>query len=327
MSDPAYKMQPAGHDAPAPRRNYADPDIRLKNALHKYLDLAVKIRDKEKYAPVHHSLFKCANSCVESIQATPAEAHGLLLAREFNEQEKEFAGLFVSAIYNKSDAQEIVYDLDVDVNDLAYELPEDKAFIHMGCGIEKYKAGRRERFGLEAKGILVEYRKSESCFSAYQSQISPTLTYGLDSCVQTGKICSPRALCVSVKDNLNVTGYEASCAGRISMGYETRDWKANSGTWYDLSLFDIYPIYATYPVYYGYYVFNNKKTYAVPEVRAYVDNLISQFGLGRDDYRIAVETVRKLGTRPHEKIRRDIVDILERSGDLVKLLREDGYNV
>jgi hypothetical protein len=51
----------------------------------------------------------------------------------------------------------------------------------------------------------------------------------------------------------------------------------------------------------------------IPELRSYFDNLVSCFEKGRNDYRVAVETVRSLGPKPNEKIRQDIETILKRA--------------
>jgi len=297
MSDPAYKMQPAGHDAPAPRRNYAAPDSKLKNLFEGYLGLGIKIEEGWKGShpsDIGWRLYEFAIKYLENLQFTPEEAHGLLLERELDEKERWRAGFFLSAIYNKSEQDEILYDLEIKVGNIAYCLPEGKAFISTGLC---------DDIGTGAKGIIINYAKGRQGHYGLSSiLLGPMFCYGHD--YLRAKENFPALLRLMVSNRLTVVGYESS------------KLKTDSDKWYDSVEIEICKIYksGTFVNYIDPRVIA-EKIHKVSECRQYIDNLVSKFAKGRKDYRIVLETLRNLGPKPHKKIRQDITDMLRRAGE------------
>jgi len=293
MSNITYKMQPAGHEAPAPRRKYPEPDRKLKDAFERYLGLAVDMKypaDRSCHAycnSCRDDLYKYANSLLEGIHVTPEEAHGLLIVRELKDNEKDCAGFFLSAIYNKSDVKEIVYDLDIELSNLAYKLSQDRAFINRGNGYD-YS-------GTQAQGIIINYveGKNLNSITACYAGEGSVVTYGAiaynayndddDELIETV------SLNVTVSEKVRIHGLQS-----------------NPGIDEGIS-FSIWPHARA-----SYHVWKHEMC-KFPELQEYVDKLKARFEQGRNNYRIVLETVRSLGSEPHEKIRQDLVDILKRA--------------
>lgn len=289
MSEPVYKLQPAGHEEPPAKRKYPEPDRKLRDAFEKYLSLTPERLDSNidyHYSGTLDYFDRHAKNYLEDIKATPEEAHGLLLARELKGREKEIAGFFLSAVYNKSEAKDIVYDLETEVWHLAYSLSPDKAFINYGNGYHLS--------GTSSKGIIINYigGKKFTTIGAGFFAKGPIITYGGladpsyydgdDELIQTGW-----SLHVSIDDNVNI-----------------------SGPW-GLSICDKYVSFEkNFPSQSRHHFSRNE----ISELSEYVHNLAERFKKGTANYRIVLETLRSLGPKPHEKIKQDIVDILKRAG-------------
>lgn len=270
----------------------SEPGKKLKDLFENYLDFASKIEYPEhdylqnKYDRYCNlKAYSHAGKLLEGVKAGIGEVHGLL-TRELSDAEKYAAGFFLSAFYNKSELKDIVYDLDVEVKNLAFKLPADKAFINTGQG--------HNSSGTWAQGIVVNYVKKSLFHGGFQA-VGPLITYGgshySDHYDEDDLEIEDSCLIVSVNNKVDIRAY-------------------GSPAIYGPVRFDSI---VTSPVSIGNImldVFIDR----IPELRSYVDNLVSCFEKGRNDYRVAVETVRGLGPKPNEKIRQDIETILERAG-------------
>lgn len=137
----AYKMQPAGHEEQQPKRKYTAPDKRLAEAFDKW--------KSEPTKPLNY--YKRALNYTKGIEASVEEAHALLYARQDDPKIYD-SGIFISAIYNKSGAKEIIFDMDLEtnVNFLAYNLRKDKTFINCSDSVGLH-------CGKISKGTLINY--------------------------------------------------------------------------------------------------------------------------------------------------------------------------
>ena len=290
MFDNPYKLESAGQEKSAKGRNYTAPGKELRDVFEKYLDFSKKQDGDKLYDCIERNdLYDGATGLLKGIQPAIAEAHGLLMAREFSMKELHYAGFFLSAVYNKSDEKDIVYSLEIETPNLAYRLSRDRAFINKGNG---YRDS-----GTNAKGIIINYceNKKFNCVMAGYFAKGPIITYGAtahatsydddNDCGET----SP--LKISLTDRLHINVLQHCLI--IDEGiYLTR----GPDTWPPCHLL------------------SKKEVSKFPELRAYVDNLKSQFERGRNDHQLVLETIRKLGYKPHMKIMRDIADILRRAG-------------
>jgi len=293
-SEPAYKMQPAGHDAPAHRRTYAEPDGKLKNAFEGFLSFAEKtnypIDDLTIWDDrARDNLYECAQRLLEGLRVTPEEAHGLLLTRKLNGMEYKYVGYFLSAIYNKSDAKEIVYDLDFKICNLAYRLSQERTFIN--------RSGGYHNSGANAQGIIINYlenRNLQSIFagSGARGQI---ITYGADA----------DAFYYDDEDNYHsiMASFDVSVVEKVNFSLD------RSNILIQESLHITNPPYSNSTL-----VIVKEEINKIPELRQYIDDLQGKFEQGRRDYHIVIETIRGLGPQPNKKIRQDLVDILKRAG-------------
>ncbi len=274
------------------RPNYAEPGKKLKDLFDEFLDFA----KKQDYSGNYHDymcgyhLYYEADRLLKGIQATPEEAHGLLFTRELSDVERGFAGSFISAVYNKSEAKDIFYNLEIKVSNLAYELPPDKVFINRGNG---YGLS-----GTRAKGLVINYlenKKLRGIDSGFEAKGS-VVCYGAEA----------SAYYVNYDDDYVETGntkfslFEQKLMIRGPCGNPQIHDGIAYGVW-NGKCTDTKSV-------------SKEEISKLPELQAYIGNLKSKFEQGRLDYNIVVETVRSLGPEPHEKIKQDIVDILRRSG-------------
>jgi len=290
MKKLAYKMQPAGHEQPAPKRKYAE-NRNLRDAFEKYLASVAKTNFRLIYDQMcRDDLYLLAADLLKDLQVSVDDAHGLLLERGLNAEEKSYAGFFVSVIYNKSDLSDIVYDLDVEVCNLAYALPASKAFINKGSG--------HWGSGTKSSGIIVNYVEKAKYFTAGFAADGSIITYGGQA--STGywvgdfdegeDFVDSVSLEVRLDDCLRIAGRykDPEITDDLSI---TRDHYEHTRR-----------------------VIKKEEISRIPELQEYTSILKSKFEQGRHDYRIAVETVRALGPKPNEKLRQDLLDILRRAG-------------
>lgn len=266
--------------------------MNLRDAFDKYLSTAKPSDARLIYDQrCRDDLYLLASSLLKDLQVSPEEAHGLLRERKLSADEQECAGFFISAVYNKSDISDIVYDLDVEVHNLAYCLPENKAFINKGIG--------HSNSGTKSKGIVVNYVKPGTFLRAGFAADGPVITYGArpSTGYWIGDFDEGEDFVDSV--SLDVSLDKILCI---------------KGSYDDPKISDVLSIkknrYSELPD----LILNEDQVREIPELHDYVFNLKSRFEQGRNDYRVAVETVRGLGPKPNEKIKQDLVNILRRAG-------------
>jgi len=165
-----YKMQPAGHEEPSPKRKYSEPDKRLCLAFEKWLD--------REYITLAEDEYKLAESLIENLTPSVEEAHSLLISyqddirltklKPFNQ------GLFISAVYNKSPEKEIIFDLELSraFGCFAYKLPKEKTFVNLtdiGIWCGQYSKGNLinygktgANFGSSSTGVVLDYGRTKS---------------------------------------------------------------------------------------------------------------------------------------------------------------------
>lgn len=143
----AYKMQPAGHEGPAPRRNYPEPDRKLSLVFEKWQKFDCS-KQFSKYENIVEDLIDLQKTGWNpSIQ----EAHSLLLRYQDQIKYSYTAGIFTSAVYNLQSENHIIFDIDLEnrPSGLGYMLPRDKVLIAL--------SPTDTDLGLYAKGIVVNY--------------------------------------------------------------------------------------------------------------------------------------------------------------------------
>lgn len=154
----AYKMEPAGHEEPPKKRKYGQQDSNMKKLIPvfeqwlNYMDRVVVQPTKLQHTIrlPGRSHYEKAEILLEGIDVSIPEAH--VLALQYQDHEAIFeAGLFISAMYNKSADKIIVYDLELDrkLRHLGFQLPKNKTLIN------KVNAG--EEFGELALGTVINY--------------------------------------------------------------------------------------------------------------------------------------------------------------------------
>jgi len=291
MKKLAYKMQPAGHEQPAPRRKYAE-NRTLREAFEKYLALVAKTNFRLIYDQMcRDDLYALAANLLKGVQVSVDDAHGLLLERGLSEEERSYAGFFVSVIYNKSDLSDIVYDLDVEVCNLAYALPAPKAFINKGSG--------HWGSGTKSTGIIVNYVEKGKYFTAGFAADGSIITYGGKA--STGYWVGDFDEGEDFVDSVSLEVCLDDClriAGRYKDPEINQDLSIRRDPYYEHTR----------------RVIKKEEISKIPELQEYINNLKDKFEKGRHDYRIVVETVRALGPKPNDKLRQDLLDILRRAG-------------
>jgi len=157
----AYKMQPAGHEKPQDRRKYDKPNRKLAEAFEKWL---------KSSATTPAKYYKRALAYTKGIEASVEEAHALLWTRQDHPRIHE-AGFFLSAVYNRSNNEEIIFDMNLvtAVNFLAYQLQKNKTFINCADSTGMY-------CGFHSKGKLINYGKAGIDFGGLNA--SQVLNYG-----------------------------------------------------------------------------------------------------------------------------------------------------
>jgi hypothetical protein len=271
----------------------SESNANLINAFDKYLSMAQPNDARLIYDQrCRDDLYMLASSLLKDLQVSPEDAHELLRQREFSADEKDHAGFFVSAVYNKSDISDIVYDLDVEIHNLAYCLPENKSFVNKGNGFQ-YS-------GTKAKGIVVNYVKQGTFLTAGFAADGPVITYGAQP--STGYWVG------DFDEN------DESFVDSVSLDVSLDKILCIKGSYDVPKISDVLSIkknkYSELPD----LILNEDEIRKIPELHNYVSNLKSRFEQGKNDYRAVLETVRGLGPKPNEKLRQDIEAILQGAG-------------
>ena len=328
----AYKMQPAGHETPQPKRNYQTSDKKLEAAFLYFLE---KWDDKECNHP---------ERMVKDIKANISEIHGLLVAYQDHEKIK-YAGDFVSVIYNKAPDETIIFDLKLatPINYLGKSLHKNKIIINRSTvgdyfgseaegtvineGISQKDMGREatgpiinlgetdENLGIWSKGPILNYDYAGSIGStnADREYIThgPILNYGT-----TGEL---GALAESLIINLGDAGERMGVSAQkssVTINYGT------AGRSFGVSsrgiVLAVKAPASFGPQTYAKLAWKAEDCKCVPKLAKYLKNLKELFEKGRKDYRIALEVLATLGPKPHKRIQSEIEQIVRKAGYDIK---------
>jgi len=276
-----YKMQPAGHEQPKPKRSYTEPSSQLKHAFETWLkewDHLIKKGEKHTKTAYLNAL-----QMLKDVNPSVAEAHGLLIGyNDVTSNKKSFEGVFISAVYAKTPDKHIVFDLDLEkrIHYLGLYLPKDKVFINKGFA---------SQFACEeSKGIIIN-QEGAKLFAGSVEKAAGIINYG--------------------------NAYFGSSSARppfiLNFGRADIDHSTQS---LDILIFNYQePNYSFKGL--------NKKINCgdlspseIPELMKYAEDLKKQFEPGRNDYKFALEEFERLGPHPIEKIRENVEAILRRAG-------------
>jgi len=142
----AYKMQPAGHEEPPKRRNYAKADTKLRQIFETWLNGDYIVNH------TYHAdeMLEDAQRMLKGIKATPEELHALLIPYQDHPRFK-LTGLFLTGFYNVCRENEIHFDvpLEEEIDHVGYRLAENKILIN--------KATMGYLCGEMANGNIINY--------------------------------------------------------------------------------------------------------------------------------------------------------------------------
>jgi len=168
----AYKLEPAGHEEQPSKRKYVEPERKLATAFEAWLSWLTKelepILNGEQLALNFEEWYKKAESMLGDSKPSPAEANLLPL---FYEGHKwvEHAGIFISAVYNRSPDKLIIFDIELEkgIRELGYKLSNNKTLINT--------AKLADDFGIEAEGAIINCGLAGIGFGARSSGVAINL--------------------------------------------------------------------------------------------------------------------------------------------------------
>ena len=291
MRESIYHFKPVGHNTPDQKRNYPEPDPRLRKAFKEWFE---EVEDINYFPP---NLYNLALELIENLEPNISEAHSLLVAYQ-DHPKIYWAGYFLSAIYNRSPEKEIVFDLDLEnpPHGLGYRLPKGKRLVNRG------KAG--DWMGEWASGVVLNCGEAGYGMGGGVSGI--VLNYG-----KVGNGIGYGAPGVVI--NFGETGHDT---GEGTSGLVINCGKANErmgefakGT--ILALKD--------PISFGdiskaKLVLRAEDCKKIPELGEYLENLRRTLEVGKKDYQAVLAWLEGLGEEPKERIESDIEKILRRAG-------------
>lgn len=332
MSEPVYKMQPAGHDAPAPKRKYPEPDRRLAQTFETWLSrmspLWVPIAQLRYELLDQH--YEAAVNLTANLQVSQAEAHSLLI--KYQEHRLiECAGVFISAIYNKLPDKEIVFDLILEKSPkyLGHRLALGKSLINRGKLDEK--AGHKssspvvnygvvaDNFGDSANAPVLNYGH---CGDFMGSFALAAINFG-----ECGRNMGDVTLnlvnlgeCGVYSGHANGPALNFSKAGRKSLFRVNWSDEENELKWGEDFVAALHPHRKSDSVrphekfdclLLDSRILRRSDVERLPELREYLDWLKAQFEKGRTDYKLAIKALEEVNTC--DKIQKNIEEILQRA--------------
>jgi len=290
----AYKMQPAGHEEPPKRRNYA-PNKKLEEAFETWLG---SILPDENMLP----LYNRAEYAVQNIDASVEEAHALLLAYE-NYPKVDLAGLFVSAIYNKLPEKIINFDIDLDffLTHTGYNLPLGKTLIATGKNAKW--------LGEYAKGTILNYSPGLLETGVWSSGL--VINYAQSNDPDFTKNSAGVAINLGNIRNFNITG---------RTGYLLDFSQVDTGDLIERKVMaeDILrDRRSNNYVERNNFIIEHMMTHEhkmIPELWEYLQQLKQLLEPGKDDYKKALAAVETLGQEPAKTIKTTINELFKRRG-------------
>jgi len=317
-----YKMQPAGHEEPAPKRNYGKPDSKLASEFEKWMTEFSRTA-ASYYGQIDDDfpLYRSAEKAIQKLEISADQVHGLLLQYQ-DHPLINLSGFFISALYNKVPEKIIVIDTKLNHPDcyLGYKLAKDKTLVNLS-ELES------EMFGYYAEGTLVNLGKIGDRFGS--SSLGPLLNYGIAGDyfgVSAGKgeyretIEGP---VLNFGETGNCLGRAARCPvinfGKTGERLGSENWTlvVNCGEAGDKMAWaatgKILPIKrpnGRVEGGKGTIVYDNE---LFPKLGIYFEQMRAKFEKGRNDYKLALQALEKLGENPGEKVIQDIEAILKRA--------------
>jgi len=270
----AYKMKPAGHDAPAPRRIYEKPDSKLAKAFEDWLRIPVGWSWGLAYATAQSMVIDVKDFSSEDVNA-------LAIAYQDHPKFRE-AGLFFSAMYNHSKDKEMVFNpgKELFIEFLGYHLRPEKILVNLVpvCSLGEDNLG----------GTLLNYEK---------------LTTRLGGGGHHG-------LAVNYGTAQN---FDGDCRNTVHINFGTvslalvpsnvNSLFINFGTWGVRKHVDL-----------EYHLNEGQYIPLVPALDKYIKDLQQLFEPGKTDYKKAIEAARSLGPKPAQKVLNDIGGLLKEAG-------------
>jgi len=140
----AYKFKGAGHEEPEKKREYKKPDKRLQEAFEKWLN-------EGHHFVVYEKWYRYAEQLLKNISANIDETHSLLLTAP--DDLIRYAGFFVSAVYNKSPENHIIFDVSIPAAHIGHRLAKGKTLVVLSA--------TGHDLGKSAKGTVLNYGNSD----------------------------------------------------------------------------------------------------------------------------------------------------------------------
>ncbi|MBI4182184.1 MAG: hypothetical protein HY520_04430 [Candidatus Aenigmarchaeota archaeon] len=194
----AYRFPPAGHEPPRRRARHREPDSKLARIFEQWLDGQTDfLSDYYKTRGIEKGQYLDILKTMGELSSTTSieEAHSLLL-RFQDHPNVRAAGLFLSAIYNRGPATDIVFDLDLENSPLmmGYGLPRSKIFINR-TAIGTYESS--------SGGLFINYGKTNISWGHDTFKKTMMVNYGETS----DFLSSLQGLLI----NLGQTGFDFRC--------------------------------------------------------------------------------------------------------------------
>lgn len=286
----AYQFRPAGHEAPAARREYPEPDKKLQKAFEGWEGGLSKDLDWHHEATLE-TCYTRALDLTKKLEFSLDEVHGLLLQNQ-DHQYIKYAGLFVSTLFNTTPEKFITYDLELEpIHFLGYRLAKDKVLIN------RSKVGRW--MGERASGPVINYGEADRGMGWQAS--GPVINFG-KTISWFGAGASG-----SVINYGEVKSMGASAIGYLIAARDPEKFVEERGRVKRTLM--------------------QKDCESIPALHAYLDELRQKFERGRCDDKALLAALDELGPEPGRKIEQDIADILKTKRKYRKVLKEAGKNV
>lgn len=305
----AYQFKPAGHAAPAAKREYPEPNRKLQEAFETWTyglgdDKLVHYVDS-----VLDKRYTRAERLIEKLELSLDEAHALLIMNQEHPHIAD-AGLFISALYNQLPDKNIVYDLNLDEppDYLGHVLPADKILINRGK--VGYDVGR------DAKGPVINYGDAGNGFGWSAKSLV----------VNCGR--ADRWLGWGAKGVMINYGEAGSDMGEFSKGIIINCGEHSSGLGMKADGIIIAvrdPVRFFGQTRWAKLVLNQKECETIPGLRGYFDALKKKFEAGRSDNDALLSALNELGPYPENKIRQDTIEILKGDPKSRGCLMKAGY--
>jgi len=293
-----YKLEPAGHDAPAPKRKYTKPDRKLAQAFKKYL-----ASSKQVFTTTSHSrAIDCIRNLERDIkneQITADELHSLL--HKYADHPCIITSApFFSQTYNLMPQRTFFLDIDI-----------GKPLEGIGCYLNPDKilvvlTGTGRNLGEKSKGTILNYGQAKDDHIGHGNQgliVNYENTYAMGGNEVLGTVINQAERSSRLLLLRDQTGYLIDYAPKRKMsGVEKENNDAHISGFKE----DSKKNYAIYKM------LRTKKP-LVPKVWDYLQKLKILLEPGKHDYKKAVSAIETLGTNPAKVIRETLDDLFKGS--------------